>query len=104
MIISFAQLAVERVVNSLPEGLLIAFCAWLLLRLMGRQNAGTRFAVWLVALAGVVALPLLDSPSPCPVRRPILLGYILFCSLACNRSPRISPRRCRSMAGPTNSP
>jgi beta-lactamase regulating signal transducer with metallopeptidase domain len=61
MIISFAQLAVERVVNSLPEGLLIAFCAWLLLRLMGRQNAGTRFAVWLVALAGVVALPLLGG-------------------------------------------
>lgn len=58
---SFAQLAVERVVNSLPEGLLIAFCAWLPLRLMARQNAGTRFAVWLVALAGVVALPLLGG-------------------------------------------
>jgi len=58
---SLAQLAVERVVNSLPEGFLIAACAWLLLRLMGRQNAGTRFAVWLVALAGVVALPLLGG-------------------------------------------
>ncbi len=58
---SFAQLAVERVANSLPEGLLIALCAWLMLRLMGRQNAGTRFAVWLVALAGVVALPLLGG-------------------------------------------
>jgi len=58
---SFAQLAVERVANSLPEGLLIALCAWLLLRVMGRQNAGTRFAVWLVALAGVVALPLLGA-------------------------------------------
>ena len=56
---SFAQLAVERVLNSLPEGLLIALGAWLLLRLMGRQNSGTRFAVWLVALAGVVALPFL---------------------------------------------
>ncbi len=60
-----AQLAVERVVNSLPEGLLIALGAWLLLRCMGRANSGTRFAVWFVALAGVVALPLfsgLDSP------------------------------------------
>ena len=56
-----AQPVVARVVNSLPEGLLIASCAWLLLRLMGRQNAGTRFAVWLVALAGVVALPLLGA-------------------------------------------
>jgi beta-lactamase regulating signal transducer with metallopeptidase domain len=58
---AFAQLAVERVLNSLPEGLLIAFCAWLLLRLMGRQNAGTRYAVWLVALAGVAGVPLLSG-------------------------------------------
>jgi len=58
---TFAQFAVERVLNSLPEGLLIAFCAWLLLRLMGRQNSGTRFAVWFVALAGVVALPFLTG-------------------------------------------
>ena len=56
-----AQLAVGRVLNSLPEGLLIALCAWLLLRLMGRQNSGTRFAVWMVALAGVVALPFLGG-------------------------------------------
>jgi beta-lactamase regulating signal transducer with metallopeptidase domain len=56
-----AQFAVERVLNSLPEGLLIAFCAWLLLRLMGRQNSGTRFAVWFVALAGVVVLPFLSG-------------------------------------------
>ncbi|HEY1502286.1 MAG TPA: M56 family metallopeptidase [Acidobacteriaceae bacterium] len=61
MIMSLAQLAVERVLNSLPEGLLIALGAWLLLRLMGRQNSGTRFAVWLVALTGVVALPFLSG-------------------------------------------
>ena len=58
---TLAQLAVERVVNTLPEGLLIALCAWLLLRLMGRQNSGTRFAVWFVALAAVVGLPFLSS-------------------------------------------
>lgn len=58
---SFAQIAVERVLNSLPEGLLIALCAWILLRLMGRHNAGTRFAVWLVALASVAGLPLLGG-------------------------------------------
>lgn len=58
---SFARFAVERVLNSLPEGLLIALCAWLLLRLMGRQNSGTRFAVWLVALAGVAAVPFLTG-------------------------------------------
>ena len=52
-----AQVAVERVLNSLPEGLLVAVCAWALLRVMGRQNAGTRFAVWMVALVSVAVLP-----------------------------------------------
>lgn len=58
---NLAQIAVERVANSLPEGLLLAACAWLLLRLLGRQNAGTRFAVWLVTLVGVAGLPLLSA-------------------------------------------
>lgn len=51
-----AQVSVERVLNSLPEGLLIALFAWLLLRLIGRQNSGTRFAVWFIALIAVVGL------------------------------------------------
>jgi beta-lactamase regulating signal transducer with metallopeptidase domain len=59
----FAQVIVERVINSLPEGLLIALGAWLLLRLMSRQNSGTRFAVWLIALIGVLALPFLGGVS-----------------------------------------
>lgn len=61
---AFAQSAAERVLNSLPEGLLLAGCATLLLRLIGKENAGTRFAVWLVALVGVAALPLLGGMSP----------------------------------------
>lgn len=59
----FAQAIVERVINSLPEGLLIAVGAWLLLRLRGRHNSGTRFAVWLIALLGVLALPFLGGIS-----------------------------------------
>lgn len=55
---SVAQLSVERVLNSLPEGLLIALFAWLLLRLIGRQNSGTRFAVWFMALIAVAGLSL----------------------------------------------
>jgi beta-lactamase regulating signal transducer with metallopeptidase domain len=51
-----AKVLVERVLNSLPEGLLVALFAWLLLRLIGRQNAGTRFAVWFMALIAVVGL------------------------------------------------
>jgi beta-lactamase regulating signal transducer with metallopeptidase domain len=56
-----AQLVVGRVLNSLPEGLLLALSAWILLRVLGRQNARTRFAVWIVALCGVAALPFLGS-------------------------------------------
>jgi beta-lactamase regulating signal transducer with metallopeptidase domain len=56
-----AQTAVEHVLNTLPEGLLLAACAWLLLRLLPRQNSGTRFAIWLVTLAGVACLPFLGT-------------------------------------------
>jgi beta-lactamase regulating signal transducer with metallopeptidase domain len=56
-----AQVSVERVLNSLPEGLLIALFAWLLLRLMGRQNSGTRFAVWFMALMAVAGLSCLGG-------------------------------------------
>lgn len=55
------QIAVERVLNALPEGLLIAFFAWALLRVLRRQNSGTRFAVWFVALLTVAALPVLGG-------------------------------------------
>ena len=60
-IAGIAQVVVGRVLNSLPEGLLLALSAWLLLRVLGRQNARTRFAVWIVALCGVAVLPFLGS-------------------------------------------
>jgi beta-lactamase regulating signal transducer with metallopeptidase domain len=72
---TLAQVAVERVVNSLPAGLLIAFGAWLLLRLVGRRNSGTRFAVWLVALAGVVALPFLSGLGAARQDLPALIPH-----------------------------
>lgn len=56
--IGIAQASLERVLNSLPEGLMVAFLAWLLLRIVGRRNAGTRFAVWFIALITVAAMPL----------------------------------------------
>lgn len=55
------QIAVGRILNSLPEGLLIASCAWGILRLWPRQNSGTRFAVWFVALLTIVTLPFLSG-------------------------------------------
>jgi beta-lactamase regulating signal transducer with metallopeptidase domain len=54
-----AQILVEHIFNALPAGFAVAFFAWGLLRLLRRQNSGTRFAVWFVALMAVVALPVL---------------------------------------------
>ena len=58
---TLAQTAVERILNALPEGLLIALFAWALLRILRRQNSGTRFAVWFLALLAVAALPVLGG-------------------------------------------
>jgi beta-lactamase regulating signal transducer with metallopeptidase domain len=54
-----AQISVERILNVLPEGFLIAVFVWALLRILRRQNSGTRFAVWFLALLTVAALPAL---------------------------------------------
>ncbi len=54
---SLAQLSSERILNSTVEGIGIALLAWVLLRALGRQNSGTRFAVWFAALLGIAALP-----------------------------------------------
>jgi beta-lactamase regulating signal transducer with metallopeptidase domain len=56
-----AQISSEHILNALPEGILIALFAWTLLRVLRRQNSGTRFAVWFLALLAVAALPLLHG-------------------------------------------
>jgi beta-lactamase regulating signal transducer with metallopeptidase domain len=56
-----AQISVERIVNALPEGILVALFVWALLRILRRQNSGTRFAVWFLTLLTVIALPVLGS-------------------------------------------
>ena len=56
-----AQIAIGRILNSLPEGLLIAMFAGVMLRILPRQNSGTRFAVWFVALLAVAGLPLVGA-------------------------------------------
>ncbi len=56
-----AQISIERILNALPEGFLVALFAWVLLRVLRRQNSGTRFAVWFLALLTVAALPVLGA-------------------------------------------
>jgi beta-lactamase regulating signal transducer with metallopeptidase domain len=58
---SLAQLSAERILNCTVEGTIVALLAWLLLRVLGPQNSGTRFAVWFAALFGIAALPLLGN-------------------------------------------
>jgi beta-lactamase regulating signal transducer with metallopeptidase domain len=88
-----AQTALGRSLNSLPEGLLIALFAGMMLRILPRQNSGTRFAVWFMALLAVAGLPVAGltltdgagghSLLPVGVVRPLITlpgpwGLILF--------------------------
>ncbi|MGC2184410.1 MAG: M56 family metallopeptidase [Terriglobales bacterium] len=59
-----AQMSVERLLNCVVEGMVIALFAWLLLRVIGRRNSGTRFAVWFCALLAIAAAPLLETSTP----------------------------------------
>jgi len=58
-----AGLMAERLLNGIPAGIVIALAAWVLLRLLGRQNSSTRFAVWFSALLAIGAAPLVGSVS-----------------------------------------
>jgi beta-lactamase regulating signal transducer with metallopeptidase domain len=52
-----AELIALRFLDSLAEGTLICLLAALFLRLVRRQNAATRFAVWFSALVAISSLP-----------------------------------------------
>jgi beta-lactamase regulating signal transducer with metallopeptidase domain len=54
-----ARLSVEWMLYCLLEGTVLALFAWLLLRLLPRQNAGTRFALWFSVLLAMIVLPFL---------------------------------------------
>jgi beta-lactamase regulating signal transducer with metallopeptidase domain len=60
---ALAQMSAERLLNSLAEGLAIALFAWILLRLIGRRNSGTRFAVWFCALLAIAVSPFIEMGS-----------------------------------------
>jgi beta-lactamase regulating signal transducer with metallopeptidase domain len=69
-----AQISIERILNALPEGFLIAVFAWALLRVLRKQNSGTRFAVWFLALLAVAALPVLGGFGAGQGRTPMAAG------------------------------
>ena len=57
---TLAQLSAERMLNSAVEGLGIVAFAWILLHVTGKQNSGTRFAVWFAALSSIALLPFIE--------------------------------------------
>jgi beta-lactamase regulating signal transducer with metallopeptidase domain len=58
---SLAQLVTGRLLNTAAEGIVLSGLVWVLLRLIGRQNSGTRFAIWFSALLAIAALPFLSG-------------------------------------------
>jgi beta-lactamase regulating signal transducer with metallopeptidase domain len=58
---TLAQVPAASLVNASIVSIAIACAAGLLLRLSGRLNSGTRFAVWFLALLAIAALPFFPS-------------------------------------------
>jgi len=52
------QISASQLLNSIAQGIAIAFFAWIALHIAPRQGAVTRFAVWFSALVVIAALPL----------------------------------------------
>lgn len=50
-----------NVVNATLEGVVIAGLVWLALRVSGRHNSRTRFAIWFLALLSIAILPFLAN-------------------------------------------
>ena len=59
-----ARVLSERMVNGVAVGMVLALLAWMLLRLAGKQNSSTRFAVWFAALIAVAGLPSMGTLVP----------------------------------------
>lgn len=60
----FARMLSERMINGMAAGVVLTFFAWALLRIAGRQNSSTRFAVWFAALLAIAALPFASNLTP----------------------------------------
>lgn len=58
-----ARISAGRMLNSMLEGIAIGLFAWILLRLVGRRNSSTRFAVWFSALLAIAFLPIIGGPA-----------------------------------------
>jgi beta-lactamase regulating signal transducer with metallopeptidase domain len=62
-----AQISAQGVLNSMVAGVAIALFTATLLRVSGRRNSGTRFAVWFSALVAIILLPLFNLAPDRPL-------------------------------------
>jgi len=56
-----ARMSAGSMLNCMLSGIAIGLFAWMLLRVVGRRNSSTRFAVWFFALLAIAALPVLGG-------------------------------------------
>lgn len=68
-VMPWAEVLAGRLLNGLPGGVAIALAAWMVLRLVGRKNSSTRFAVWFAALVAIGISPLLGGVAASGVGR-----------------------------------
>jgi beta-lactamase regulating signal transducer with metallopeptidase domain len=64
---AIARASTGRMLNCISEGILVALFAWIVVRWVGRQNSGTRFAVWYVSLLAIAGLPALSLVKLVPL-------------------------------------
>jgi beta-lactamase regulating signal transducer with metallopeptidase domain len=57
---ALVRMSAESMLNCMLEGIAIGLFAWILLKVVGRRNSSTRFAVWFFALLAIAALPILS--------------------------------------------
>src|ERR1700733_12383046 len=58
---ALSQIFADRMLNGVGEGIVLAMFGWALLRVSGRQNSSTRFAVWFSMMVAIAALPFFGS-------------------------------------------
>jgi beta-lactamase regulating signal transducer with metallopeptidase domain len=86
-----ARLSVDWMVYCLIEGAILSMLVWVVLRLLPRQNAGTRFVLWFSALMAMIVLPFLRGPWRTPIgsssgrallTMPDSVAFYTFCAWA----------------------
>jgi hypothetical protein len=63
---TLAQVFTGRLLNTAAEGVVLAGLVWVLLRLIGRRNSGTRFAIWFSALLQLSRFHFLPGQASSP--------------------------------------